>query len=334
MDIITSAYEGSASPTDSNPSKYRHTLTVLNLLLNYPSSRKLLATKVSEERETRWPGLPDFPDQDDDSYSFWFDMMDSGEIDYYVDGNSDLFATFLEKFTYSEACTFIEEQYRPYENTAAEQAVARHDFTALRILGDAGWARMPDCIVQATATALIHGPGLPAIATLQVVLDMVASKSDKCRQIYIFGGDWRFVNGMPDNFYREECHTITVFELCSMQPPNSENAVLVLRMLLTSLKKGNKTYPVFAVHLLRVAFVAAMKTAIAAKTSVRLGVLETYLDLCENLLVPRGDTQWKVALETRNAIMLRGICMEVCTSGGTRGDRRMWRLKEDASSKL
>lgn len=309
---------------------HRHTLTVLNILVGSPRARKLLARHISDEREKDWSGLPNFPNEDsyEDSYEFWSSLVNRWDIGY-MGGHSLMFVQALATFTHFEACAFIEEQYRPYR--AVNAAVAHGDALALKILGGAGWAKMPEAIQAATTYALIHKPGPSGISMLQTALCLGVSKPSMCRQIYMFAGGSR-IPGVLENPLYEELHDMTVFELCSLQSPNSENTATVLRMLLEALKQGNENYPAYGVHYIRGGFSVALKNAVEATAGipVRLRVLETYLELCERDLVQKSHAgQWKIALGLKNAAMLREmLCMEISAGGGIlRTVGSVWRLK-------
>jgi len=175
---------------------------------------------------------------------------------------------------------------------AAQLAINQHDSSALVVLGKNGWVRMFDSVNRAVSIALDDGGGPQAIKTLEAALRIGFYHPIRCRQIFLFCGNG--LKGTPELWYEdpEVTHT-TVFELCSWQPPDCETAATMLRVLLRAAKQGD-AWPrtaSYVVVYLRAAFMVALKAAARGGTSVRLRVLDVWMECCESLLVPKGHHQ-------------------------------------------
>jgi hypothetical protein len=318
--------------------------TLLNIVVSHARVRSEVRSAVVEG--IRGEGEFQIPSSyDANAINFWrdvfgnWDIGDCGEIGY--QGNVLEFLEGVNDFHITDGESFLEEWCIPY--VAQETVVERGDWLLLEILGRSGWASLCIVVNQAISVALERGGTTESMRTFEAALAIGMYRRKRVRQMFLFtdwriGGEWKATPGVPERGAADWSSTTTAFEVCSRQPPNCETAAKILRSLLTTLKMGDVQYPRFSVVFLRYAFMVALEKAveISGAVPVRLRVLEVWLECCEDILVPRGHSQWRTALRLNNAELLREtLCVwaddyySPIKPARSRFSSMDWRLKKD-----
>jgi hypothetical protein len=309
----------------SGPGDIRTKMTVLNIVINNDHVRRLARAHAERQRETMYPETITTDMEAIMEGDFWDDPLGQWTIGY--EGNMLYFFPGAEGFKTKETNSFLEEWHMPFVEAAA---IHSGEWPLLGLLAKNDWASPSVAVNHAVELALKKSGSRESWRTFEAALRMGMFRPERVRRLLLLV-DWRatFCDTTSNST------TVTAFEICSLQPPNSKTAAKILCSLLKTLKMGEAWYPAFTLPFLRHAFMAALRTAVKAGggTSQRLRVLETWLECCQDILVPEGHTHWRMALRTGNAELLREV---LCVRMGFVSEfdleeafRLDWRLKVD-----
>jgi hypothetical protein len=358
--------------TSSAPTRQK--ATVLNIVVSDAHVRSLARRYAADEREDMYPGTtagsisghrrtvttagprrrsrperPEGPrrflvppDSLESKRRFWWDVLSNWKCIGYAE-NPEHFEAVVMCFDDVDTERFLAEWHMPF---VEDWVIENEDCVLLEILGKNEWACLCESVNHSIAVALKSRGTERSMRMFETALRIGMYTPKLVRVMFLLTDFEVSFAGESWPWTRErggKTPTTTAFEVCSFQPPNCETAAKILGTLLKTLKMGDIHYPEFSLIFLRHAFMVALRTAIeaGAATSLKLRVLETWLECCEDILVPEGHTKWRMALKLEDAVLLREIlCARMVLESaqmldpGNDDSCLDWRLKVELPTEL